>query len=265
MEVCILKLCLAQTDIVWEDKSANMHKCRDIMNEAARQSADLVVFPELSLTGFTMNSGLSEAYNGETVQFFKQCTEDFGVAAAFGYACAHDGVITNRMSIADHGEITAEYDKIHPFSHGGECSVYSGGNSLCITDICGVTVGLTICYDLRFPEIYQALSGKCQLILVSANWPESRSVHWNALLKARAIENQCYIAGCNRCGSGNGLTYSGDSKVYSPDGEVLCRIMPYAEGLIYADIDKEKCSGIRAEFPLKNDRRQDLYIDFYAK
>lgn len=259
-----MKLCLAQTDIVWEDKSANMHKAREIMTEAAWQGAELVVFPELSLTGFSMNSSIAEPPRGQTAEFFARNSCELGVAVAFGFACSHDGVITNRMSIADNGEIAAEYDKIHPFSYGGECSVYSGGNRLCITDIRGVRTGLTICYDLRFPEVYQALSAECDLILVTASWPDKRRAHWETLLRARAVENQCYIAGCNRFGNGGGLYYSGGSAVYSPDGK---RVSAGDDrpALVFAEIDSGECRRVRSEFPVKNDRKPELYKDFYAK
>lgn len=143
--------------------------------------------------------------------------------------------------------------------------MYSGGARIVTAKVCGMTVGLSVCYDLRFPEIYQAMSEECQLILVIANWPDSRAYHWNTLLKARSIENQCYIAGCNRCGSGGGLKYSGGSIVCSPTGEVISAAEPYKEQLIYADISKKEVSSTRKGFPLKNDRRQDLYRDFYAK
>lgn len=260
-----MKLCLAQTDIVWEDKSQNMRHYHDLTMEAAENGAELIVFPELSLTGFTMNADLAEQPDGETAGFFCKETAESGIAAAFGFACRSGGVITNRMCIADHGKITAAYDKIHPFSYGGECAVYTGGNQIWRTEVSGVDTGLSVCYDLRFPEIYQALSGKSQLILVIANWSDSRSYHWETLIKARAIENQCYIAGCNRCGNSGELSYSGNSMICSPTGEVLAAAEPYKEMLIYADIDTEEVSRVRSGFPLKNDRRQDLYRDFYAK
>lgn len=259
-----MKLCLAQTDIVWEDKSANMRKAREIMAEAAWQGAELVVFPELSLTGFSMNAGLAEPPQGETAEFFTELSGNSGVAAAFGFACSHDGVITNRICIADDGEIIAEYDKIHPFSYGGECAVYSGGDRLCTADIRGVRTGLTICYDLRFPEVYQALSADCELIIVAASWPDKRRAHWETLLRARAIENQCCIVGCNRFGNGGGLYYSGGSAVYSPEG--VCMVSADdGSSLLFADIDSGECRRVRSEFPVKNDRKSELYRDFYAK
>lgn len=260
-----MKLCIVQSDIVWENKPANRSRCRTAMETAAEQGAQLVVFPELSLTGFTMNSVLAEPPDGNTVQYFNDISRELGIAAAFGFACEHDGIITNRLCIADSGKISAEYDKIHPFSYGGECSVYSAGNRLAAAEVRGEAVGLTICYDLRFPELYQALSRSCSLVIAIANWPDKRSEHWKALLKARAIENQCYIAGCNRCGYGGGLGYSGDSAVYSPSGELICAAEPYKEQLIFAEVNREKCAEVQGSFPLKNDRRLDLYRDFYAE
>ena len=242
-----------------------MEKCRSAMQQAADCGARLVVFPELSLTGFTTNASLAEPPDGDTVSFFSRLTGDLGVAAAFGFACHTETGITNRLCIADKGFITAKYDKIHPFSYGGECAVYSGGNSLTTIRVGDITAGLSICYDLRFPEIYQAMSGECRLLIVAANWPDSRAYHWDTLLKARAIENQCFVAGCNRCGSGDGLHYSGGSIICSPTGEVISSAEPYTEQLIFAEIDSEEVGRVRSVFPLKKDRRQDLYIDFYAK
>ena len=260
-----MKLCLVQSDIVWENKQANMSRCRASMEQAGEQGAQLVVFPELSLTGFTMNPALAEPEDGGTAEFFVETTRELGIAAGFGFACVHDGVITNRFCIADRGVITAEYDKLHPFSYGGECGVYSPGNRLVTAEVCGETVGLTVCYDLRFPEVYQALSESCSAILVIANWPDKRSEHWKTLLKARSIENQCYIAGCNRCGNGGGLNYSGDSAVFSPAGELICAAEAYKEQMIFADVRREVCASVQGSFPVKQDRRRDLYRDFYAK
>lgn len=260
-----LKICVAQTNIVWENKSKNLRRCRDFIKTAAENGSRLIVFPELSLTGFTMNSSLAEAPGGETVRQFSHLSQEFGIAVGFGFACRESDRITNRFCIADNGGIIAGYDKLHPFSYGGECAVYSPGNHLETVELSGETLGLTVCYDLRFPEIYQKLSESCSLILVIANWPDSRSDHWKTLLKARAIENQCFIAGCNRCGSGGGLNYSGDSAVYAPTGELVGASEPYAEQLIYAEISGEECRKIRSGFPVKKDRRIDLYRDFYVK
>lgn len=259
-----MKLCIAQMDISWENKPKNLAKCTGAVIEAAQNSADLIVFPELTLTGFSMNRQIAEPPGGDTVQSFAALSEKYGIAIAFGVACRIGEVITNRLCIASGGSIIAEYDKIHPFTYGGETSVYTAGNSLAAVSLCGVSVGLTICYDLRFPELYMELSRNCQLIINIANWPDGRRVHWQSLLQSRSIECQSYIAGCNRCGSGNGLDYSGDSAVYSPTGERTAAAEPYREQLIYAEVLPAVCEGARASFPVKNDRRYDLYRDFYV-
>lgn len=271
-----MKICAAQLDIVWENKSENFRKCREVVRQAAVCGADFIIFPELSLTGFSMNTCLAEPSDGFTAKSFCELSREYAIAVAFGFACVDSGGrITNRLCVAENGVVRAEYDKLHPFSYSGdniaqkagdagsvsEASVFFCGERLVTAEIAGEQMGFTICYDLRFPEIYQALSDECTVIVVSANWPEKRSVHWDTLLRARAIENQCYIIGCNRCGSG----YIGGSAVFSPDGEVLCSARSYTEQLIYAEINGDYCRELRRKFPVKNDRRPELYKGFYVK
>ena len=252
-------------DIAWEDKPANLAKCTAYAEQAASRGAQLIVFPELSLTGFSMNKDIAEPPQGNTVSSFARLSQRLGIAIGFGFACRVGEVITNRLCIVNNGELAAYYDKIHPFSYGGECSTYTGGDTPVRAELFGETIGLTVCYDLRFPELYQELSQNCTLIINIANWPEKRRGHWQTLLKARSIECQSYIAGCNRCGSGGGLSYSGDSAVYSPSGELIAAAEPSREELIYAEIKGSECRSTRETFPVKMDRRTDLYRDFYAK
>ncbi len=258
-----MRVCLAQYDIVWESKKENMSVCERFFSKAAEKSADLIVFPELSLTGFTMNTALAENKDGSTVRFFTECAERYGVSCVFGYAEKTDKGIFNRLAYADtFGRILSRYSKIHPFSYGGEDRFYSAGDTVSSFICKDMEIGMSICYDLRFPELYQRLSEKCGCIVVSANWPESRREHWLTLLKARAIENQCYILGCNRIGNGGEVSYSGDSVVFVPDGSEIVR-SGSDEELIFADISSEEVSSIRNSFPLKNDRRLDIYKLFY--
>lgn len=258
-----MRVCVSQSDTAWEAPAENMKRCRELICEAARNGADLIVFPEMCLTGFTMKGELADT-TGETVSFFGECSEKYGIACVFGYSRAEGGKLYNRLAAADkNGALLAEYSKLHPFSYSGEGDVYSAGDEVVSADICGIKTGLTICYDLRFPELYQRLSRECGCIIVSANWPEQRRAHWNTLLHARAIENQCYIIGCNRCKEGGGLLYSGDSAVYAPDGELLCAAPPYERALIYADVSAEEVKSVQRGFPLKKDRRNDIYRNFY--
>lgn len=258
-----MKVCVCQPDIVWEDKSANMRICERMICAAAHHHTELVVFPELTLTGFSMDSSLAESNDGVTVTFFKEMSRKYGVSCIFGYARKDCGAVYNDLAVVSGGVVKAEYSKLHPFSYGGESKVFTAGDREVIYQISeDMRLGLTICYDLRFPEIYQELSKTCECIVVSANWPAARRKQWITLLKARAIENQCYIIGCNRCGSGGGLDYSGDSIVVAPDGECV----PFTEiydGCFCTEINVLEVIGARATFPLKQDRRIDLYRKYY--
>ncbi len=180
----------------------------------------------------------------------------------FGYIEERENNYYNMLELTDGREILMKYAKIHPFSYGEESMHYCGGDSIvyaCIHDIC---VGGFICYDLRFPEVFQISSRKNELICVIANWPESRIEHWKTLLQARAIENQCYIVGINRTGEGNGLYYPMSSMAFDPCGKRIDYKEVNSESestLLYADIKAETVRQYRKEFPVKEDRRENLY------
>lgn len=256
-----MRVCAVQMDIAWEDKETNMSACRRMVQQAGE--CDLILFPEMTLTGFSMNAGLAEPPDGKTYEFFMGLSKEFGAAIVFGYPVSVGCRIYNRLCAVDSGRQAAFYDKMHPFSYGGECEVFSSGSEVCEADIRGIKTGFTICYDLRFPELYQKLSQNCPLIVCSASWPEKRREHWITLLKARAIETQSYIVGCNRVGSGGGLSYSGDSMIISPFGDIIAQAAYGKEQLIYADISAEVAETARSEFPVKADRRNDIYKKFY--
>jgi predicted amidohydrolase len=152
-----------------------------------------------------------------------------------------------------------DYIKIHPFSFAGEDKYFKGGEKLSTCSIEGFETGVAICYDLRFPELFIKLSEKAELIIVPANWPAARSLHWKTLLRARAIENQCYVAGVNCSGDMDGQTYSGDSAIYSPEGEMLTPV----ETITINETDKvyiydivNDVQEIRDGFPVRNDRKK---------
>ncbi len=257
-----MRVCLVQYDIVWEDKSANMERCESFFERAAEQVADLIIFSEMTLTGFSMDTSLAELSDDSTCRFFSELSRRYGIACVFGYAERCGDKIFNRLAFADKdGEICARYAKLHPFVVGGE-SCFTGGNEIVSFPISGMEIGLTICYDLRFPEIYTELSKRCHAVIVSANFPLSRREHWLTLLRARAIEDQCYILGCNRTGFGGDIEYGGDSIVFAPDGTVLSRA-DSGEQLLFADIDAVTVEEQRTSFPVRNDRRIEIYRNFY--
>ncbi|MBE6889682.1 MAG: carbon-nitrogen family hydrolase [Ruminococcaceae bacterium] len=257
-----MRICAAQYDVIWENKHKNMLKCEAFFKKASALACNVIVFPELSLTGFTLDTSFSEpSGDSETIDFFVACSKKYGVASVFGVAVHENGKCFNRLVAVDAcGNIVTSYDKIHPFSIGEE--PYKAGNSVCSFALNDMDIGLTICYDLRFPELFRKLSQKCNCIIVSANWSSERKDHWLTLLKARAIENQCYIVGCNRVGDAD-TSYSGDSVIIAPDGKIIACAEAFCEELIYADISSEDVRQLRSRFPVMGDKRTELYRNFY--
>jgi predicted amidohydrolase len=276
-----LYLALAELDISWEDKEKNREKCEKFTKAAAGQGADLLIFPEMTLTGFSMNveKTAEKKENSPTMEFFLKLSEKYQIAIAFGMAewTGKRGMgaesmenssfrkAENKCYLVSGGNILLEYAKLHPFSYGEEAEYYEGGNSLSITKLKNIRLSSQICYDLRFPEPFQILSAQADLIFVIANWPKQREEHWNTLLKARAIENQCYLAGINRCGNDPKLSYPMATSVYDPYGNSIGKKWEGMDAealdgnLYFAEIDRNVVETYRREFPLKKDRREKLY------
>jgi predicted amidohydrolase len=161
------------------------------------------------------------------------------------------------LLVSPQGAVT-RYAKIHPFSYAGEHEHYAAGERVVTADVEGLRVTPFVCYDLRFPEPFRLAAPETDLFAVVANWPDERREHWRTLLRARAIENQAYVAGVNRVGDGGRLHYTGDSAVLSPLGETL------TEGadkmmVLFADVDPGSVQKLRSRFPALNDRRPDAY------
>jgi predicted amidohydrolase len=254
-----MKLGLVQMQIEFENKALNREKCLKFINEAALKQVDLLLFPEMSLTGFSMNVESMGELENETVKWFKVLAEKHNIYLGFGHIEKTLDKGKNEFSIVSPaGKELCRYTKIHPFSYGTESKFYTGGRKIVQTSLKDFQITPFICYDLRFPEIFQMASKSSQLITVAANWPKSRSEHWITLLKARAIENQCYIAGVNAVGNINSLEYSGDSMIIDPLGNVLVQ-ETNKEALLTADLDINEVYSIRKTFPLKNDRKEELY------
>lgn len=270
-----MKLGLAEINMAWEDKTIN--KCRieccvekfsKIM--PVQDETRLILFPEMSLTGFSMNTVVTADGDYETVKFCSGLSEKYNVAIGVGWVKKGVSLYENHYSIItpDEGQIS-DYIKIHPFSYGGEDKYFEGGNAVSVCRIDNAKIATAICYDLRFPEIFQAMSDEAGLIIVPANWPEKRSGHWSTLLCARAIENQSFVAGINCCGEIGGVTYLGESALYSPQGEQVetAEIIKMKDfvGKIFVYDFIDTASSIREDFPVKRDRREELYIQLKNK
>jgi omega-amidase len=157
------------------------------------------------------------------------------------------------IHIKSDGNLVKLYRKIHPFSYSGENDNYNAGSKPAYTKIKSWKIGLTICYDLRFPELYRKYGRKrAHLIVNIANWPDTRIEHWRTLLKARAIENQCYVAGVNRVGKDPKLNYVGFSSVFDPMGKEIVAV-ENEEKVIVVELDKHYVSEVREKFPFLDD------------
>lgn len=258
-----MKVALVSLNQSWENKAENKQKVGETLALIAEHctNTDLVVYPEMTLTGFTMESQKvkEDELSSETITFFKEQAQKYKVSIAFGVVLSKGEKATNNLVVVSEQGVLATYAKIHPFSYAGEDNYYQAGDELKKLTIGGATIGLTICYDLRFPELYQAYSKDCYVILNIANWPERRVSHWRALNKARAIENQVFMIAVNRIGTdGKGLQYVFSSHIVSPYGEELKGTSLSEEVVVY-DLNLEEVAQYRAEFPVKNDRKITLY------
>lgn len=268
-----MKIALTSMDILWEDKSVNRKKCTELIKRASDCGARLILFPETTLTGFTMNVATcgempDEGGLTETVRFFSDKSREYKMAVGFGYIRRDGKKGSNRFVIVDNGRIIGDYGKLHPFSYGEENLFYEPGNEMVSVKIDDVALGLFICYDLRFPEIFQKSSEENTVLAVIANWPKERVDHWKCLLRARAIETQCVVLGVNRNGSGGGLVYEDSSEAYDCVGnrmEEECSCTVSGDSLTVYDVNPEMVLQKRKEFPVKKDRRKDLYLKFYEE
>lgn len=259
-----MKIGLGQLDMIWEDKKQNQIKCEQMLKEAKKHHVDLMIFPEMTLTGFSMHTDkISESFEtSDTIAFFQNKSIQYHMAIIFGYVEKHDTKAFNRLVLVDQGKILIHYAKIHPFSFGEESLYYQSGNTLGQCILKDFHISTFICYDLRFPEIFQACSAKSEVMIIIANWPKTRAEHFRTLLKARAIENQCYAIGVNRVGEGNGLIYEGSSGIYDPYGNLITK-ETNSEKLMLGEINKDIVINYRKSFPQQKDKRYSLYCSFY--
>lgn len=248
-----MKLALVQYNPVWEDKEANRKKILSLLKGI--NGVELFIFPEMTLSGFTMMSEqMSETIQADSFRFFSKIAIEKSTNIFAGIIERRDKRLYNTLiHIKQDGNLTKLYRKIHPFSYSEENKHYNAGVKPAYTKIRKWKIGLTICYDLRFPELFRKYGKKkVHLITNIANWPDTRIDHWRSLLKARAIENQCYVAGVNRVGNDPKLSYPGFSSVFDPMGKELVSV-ENEEKVIQVELDKNYVNEVREKFPFLDD------------
>lgn len=262
-----MRVALGQIDMVWEDKEASIAKAEPMIAEAARAGADVIIFPEMSFTGFSMNLAEigEDIIQAPTTKRMQRLAVRHEIAIGFGWAALPEvGKLsgTNRFTLVDrNGSVVTEYCKLHPFTYGGEAERYTKGNQIISVPFLGRQISLFICYDLRFPEIFQIAAKQSDILLVIANWPEIRREHWQTLLRARAIETQSYVVGVNCIGDRDGMKYSGDSMAVDSIGNRL-GILSGREGVLICDLD-DRAWSLRGKFSTQADRREKFYSEYF--
>ena len=247
----IMRVSILQQDIVWEDVTENLRKADASMD--ADPGADLYVLPEMFSTGFcTRPEGVAEQSGGRALEWMKKRAAQTDAAIAGSIAVEEDGRYFNRFCFVTPDGSVTWYDKKHLFTYGGEHEHFTAGDRRVVVEFRGVRILLLVCYDLRFP-IWSRNHGDYDMILYVASWPTPRVQAWKSLLVARAIENQCYVAGVNRVGTDHSNEYSGGSMIIDPYGRIVASCEDGVECSASAEIDIPALEAFRKKFPVLND------------
>ena len=248
-----MNISVIQPDVFWEDKSKNLNHLEEIIS-SLNFKTDIVILPEMFSTGFSMNPGsLSEPPDGSTFDWMMETAKERNFGLCGSYIVNAGKQYFNRWVFASPEKEYWYYDKRHLFAMAGKKELFSSGKERLVFSFRGIRINPYICYDLRFP-VWSRNRNDTDLIIYAANWPESRSEVWKTLLKARAIENQCFVAGANRIGTdGNGIKYSGASLIADAWGNVIASAGENEECFISADISMLELSDFRKKFPVSDD------------
>jgi omega-amidase len=248
-----MKITIVQPGLIWENKIANFRNLERLI-PPLKEKTDLVILPEMFNTGFSMNAGeLSESPEAETFTWMKTTSRKGNFGLCGSYMVKDNGNFFNRWMFVSPEEKFWYYDKRHLFSMGEEDKFFSAGKERLVFTFRGVRISPFVCYDLRFP-VWSRNRNDYDLAVYSANWPEARRNVWNILLQARAIENQCFVAGSNIIGTdGNGINYCGNSSVVNPRGEIIAKASANEECSVSAEISIDELAEFRKKFPVLND------------
>lgn len=247
-----LKVALLQKNIAWGDPVKNRKNFSNAMELCGK--ADLYILPEMFSTGFCSKSQFfAEPSGNSSLEWMKECASRFDAAIAGSIAIDEGGIHYNRFYFVKPDGATDFYDKRHLFTYGGEDNFFKGGKERRIVEYNGFRILLQVCYDLRFP-VFSRNMKDYDLAVYVASWPASRAEVWSALLKARAIENQCYVIGVNRVGDDPESHYSGNSIAIDAYGHTVAACTPEKEETVCAELDLAELEEFRKKFPVLEDR-----------
>lgn len=246
-----MKTALVQSDIIWADPEANRRHLDDLLSSLPK--VDICVLPEMFSTGFaTLPEGIAEEDPCETLGWMKSKAAEMDCAIAGSIAIHSNGCYFNRFYFVKPDGSVTQYDKHHLFTYGGEHKRFTRGNDRVVVEWRGVRFLLNVCYDLRFP-VWSRNRKDYDAAIYVASWPSVRQFPWDTLLRARAIENQCFVLGVNRVGKDPSCEYGGGTAFISPYGETLAAPEYGHEGVVTADLNMSVLEAFREKFPVLDD------------
>jgi|ERR1041385_2474669 predicted amidohydrolase len=261
-----MKIAVAQISCSLGDPEANLSRVRQLSRQAKDVDAELVVFPEMTDTGYSMSVIRKHAGHWKSgfVPGLQEIASELSIAIVSGVSERDESSIYNSQVLVDaKGDIVAKYRKTHLYAVTpvAEQTCFAPGDSFASFALGSLIFGFSICYDLRFPELYRKLITERNVgaFVISSAWPFPRIEHWHVLAQARAIENQAYMIASNRVGKDDELWFCGSSAIIDPRGVVIAAASADREELIHADISKELVDSIRQRVDSLGHRRKDLY------
>ena len=248
MEVTVI-----QTDIKWNNPEANYSDAIRFISDNPK--SDLYVLPEMWATGFNMSPNLDDlqAVHEDPLQWMRKTAKAYNCALCGSLAVKEENLFRNRFFFVHPNGTYQKYDKKHLFAYGGEDKSYTAGTERTIVQYKDVKFLLQVCYDLRFP-VWMRNKNDYDAIILVANWPVSRQNAWQILIRARAIENQCYMIAANRVGKDPTCLYGGHSAIIDPKGQTIVQASNNTAEAINALIDIDKLYTFREKFPVLKDR-----------
>ena len=261
-----MRVTAAQISCVLGDRAANLRKVRDFASRAKRSGAELIVFPEMIDTGYSMPTikEYAASWKEGAVPELQKIAKELVIGIVCGISDRDGESIYNAQVFVDaNGKIIAKYRKTHLVTATplDERSCLSPGNEFIGRRWGEFNIGLTICYDLRFPEVCRTLAvgHNVNAFVTSSAWPSVRVGHLQVLARSRAIENQCYLILANRVGTDDGVTFCGSSAIIDPSGAILAAASVDREELLEAEISKDGINAVRTQMAVFAHRRSDLY------
>ena len=245
-----MRVCIVQHDIVWENPAENIRRMDARLNAAPR--ADLYVLAEMWATGFGADLKEAKDFN-TTLHWMKRKARELGAALVGSMAIEEGNSCYNRAVFVKPDDTVEHYDKRPLFAPGGEKENFAPGNERVVVEWGGVRFLLQVCYDLRFP-VWSRNHEDYDVAIYVANWPVKRMVAWDTLLRARAIENQCYVVGVNRVGKDPSCEYCGESAIINPYGQTVVACEKDKECSVEATFDMKGLEAFRAKFPVLNEK-----------